>query len=120
MLLSVNRPFNQFVLNHLCQQRKKNMAAQSIIEVQQGIWIDAEWLKQAGFGARYQVVVEPGVIRILPLADSTTTEILQKSAWEIFRRMGTEAQQGTLPNTAALHDKYLYGYETPSTADELA
>ncbi len=96
------------------------MATPSIIEVQQGIWIDAALLEEAGLSEQYRIVVEPGSIRILPLTKPTVRETALAPAWETFRQMGTGAQSGTLSNTAAQHDKYLYGGDANIAGDEPA
>ena len=35
-------------------------------EVQHGIWIDEQWIRDAGLGGRLRILVQPGEIRILP------------------------------------------------------
>jgi hypothetical protein len=32
-----------------------------------------------------------------------------QEAWEVFRRLGQDAQPGCLPDAASQHDQYLYG-----------
>ena len=41
-----------------------------IVRIKQGIWIDEQLLRRAGVGAQWQVVVQPGEIRIVPVAVS--------------------------------------------------
>ncbi len=41
-----------------------------VLEVKQGIWIDEQLLRSAGVGAQWQVLVQPGEIRIIPVAVS--------------------------------------------------
>lgn len=41
-----------------------------VLEVKQGIWIDEQLLRHAGIGRQWQVLVQPGEIRILPVAGS--------------------------------------------------
>jgi hypothetical protein len=36
-----------------------------VLEIQQGIWVDEQWLRDAGLVPRLQVIVRPGEIRIL-------------------------------------------------------
>jgi len=86
------------------------MSARTVLEVQQGIWIDEQWIRNAGLGIRLQVIVRPGEIRILPVRDEVER---QKSprGWEVFRSLGRDAQPGQLPNAAVEHDHYLYGKE---------
>jgi hypothetical protein len=86
------------------------MADQKVLEVQQGIWIDEQWIRNAGLGTRLQVVVRPGEIRILPVRDEAEQPESPKG-WEIFRSLGYDAQSGRLPNAAVEHDRYLYGKE---------
>lgn len=86
------------------------MANQEVLEVQQGIWIDEQWIRNAGLGTRLQVVVRPGEIRILPVPDEAERKESPRG-WEVFRSLGRDAQPGRLPNAAAEHDRYLYGKE---------
>jgi hypothetical protein len=81
------------------------------LEVQQGIWIDAQWLRQAGLGSRYRVVVQPGEIRITGVTAATEPEAPSTAQWEVLRSLGRDAQPGQLPNAAEEHDRYLYGKE---------
>jgi hypothetical protein len=41
-----------------------------VLEVKQGIWIDEQLLHRAGIGRQWQVLVQPGEIRIVPVAVS--------------------------------------------------
>lgn len=41
-----------------------------VLEVKQGIWLDEQLLRRAGLGAQWQVLVQPGEIRIVPVAVS--------------------------------------------------
>ena len=41
-----------------------------IVVIKQGIWIDEQLLRRAGVGAQWQVLVQPGEIRIVPVAVS--------------------------------------------------
>jgi len=86
------------------------MADQEVLEVQQGIWIDEQWIRNAGLGTRLQVIVRPGEIRILPVRDESERQESSKG-WEVFRSLGRDAQPGRLPNAAVEHDRYLYGKE---------
>jgi hypothetical protein len=86
------------------------MANQEVLEVQQGIWIDEQWIRNAGLGTRLQVIVRPGEIRILPVRDESERQESSKG-WEVFRSLGRDAQPGRLPNAAVEHDRYLYGKE---------
>jgi len=84
------------------------MPEQATLEIQQGIWIDERWIRDAGLGTHLQVVVRPGEIRILPLSAESERKVSPKG-WEVFRSLGCDAQPGRLPNAAVEHDRYLYG-----------
>lgn len=86
------------------------MSDQEVLKVQQGIWISEQWIRNAGLGARLQVIVRPGEIRILPGPDQAERHESPKG-WEVFRSLGSDAQPGRLPNAAVKHDRYLYGKE---------
>ena len=79
------------------------------LEVQQGIWIDEQWLKSAGLGTHLQVTVQSGEIRIASAPVKNPQPISSASAWNIFRALGKNAKVGKLPNAALEHDRYLYG-----------
>ena len=83
------------------------MSAQKVLEVQQGIWIDEQWIRNAGLGIRLQVIVQPGEIRILPVMDEVERRE-SPTGWEVFRSLGYDAQPGRLANAAVEHDRYLY------------
>ena len=78
------------------------------LEVRQGIWIDKEWLKNAGLSGRLHVVVQPGEIRILP-GPAAVEGVSTPLGWNIFQTIGDEATPGQLPDAATEHDRYLYG-----------
>lgn len=84
------------------------MPGRQVLEVQQGIWIDEQWLRSAGLGHRLQVVVLPGEIRILSMPQVEQQEA-SEVGWDVFRSLGHDAQPGQLPNAAVGHDRYLYG-----------
>ncbi|MFN7948482.1 MAG: hypothetical protein U0Z53_24230 [Blastocatellia bacterium] len=84
------------------------MSEQSVIEVQQGIWINAEWLRQAGLGLRYRVVIEPGEIRIVDASFDSAQKQPTEAQRDFLRALGRDAQPGGLPNAAEDHDQYLY------------
>lgn len=85
------------------------MSATQTLEVQQGIWIDEQWLKSAGLGARLQVTVQSGEIRIASAPAQNAQPNSSAMAWGIFRSLGKDAKVGKLPNAAVEHDRYLYG-----------
>ncbi len=79
-----------------------------VLEVQQGVWINEQWIRDAQLGTRLQVVVQPGEIRILPVPDEVEREVSARG-WDVFLSLGHAAQSGRLPNAAVEHDRYLYG-----------
>ncbi|MCI0617434.1 hypothetical protein L0244_31050 [bacterium] len=79
------------------------------MEVQQGIWIDEQWLKSAGLGSRLQVIVQSGEIRIAAAPANNVSPISSATAWSIFRSLGKNAKAGKLHNASVEHDRYLYG-----------
>ena len=92
------------------------MQDQALLEVQQGIWIHEQWIREAGLGSRLRVVIHPGEIRILPGPGScdSTDKVVESQAettrgWDVFRRLGDNAPEGRLSNAAVDHDHYLYG-----------
>jgi len=85
------------------------MGDQEVVEVQQGIWIDERWLRDASLGPRLRVVVLPGEIRILTAPPEQESQKLSEAGWDVFRTLGRDAQPGRLPNAAVEHDRYLYG-----------
>jgi hypothetical protein len=80
---------------------------QEVLEVQEGIWINGQWIRDAGLGHRLQVIVKPGEIRILPGGPEAELE-LPARGWDTFRSLGNDAQAGALDNAAMDHDRYLY------------
>ena len=78
------------------------------LEVRQGIWIDKEWLKNAGLSGRLHVVIGTGEIRILPVAGAAE-QAGTVFGWDVFRTLGEAATPGRLPDAAIAHDRYLYG-----------
>lgn len=82
------------------------MSNHQVLEIQQGIWIDEQWIRQAGLGGPLQVVVQPGEIRIKAV-EVVEPESLE-SGWSVFRTLGQDAPPGQLPNAAVEHDRILY------------
>lgn len=78
------------------------------LEVRQGIWIDKEWLNDAGLGSRLHVLVRAGEIRIMSVTEAAE-QAGTALGWDIFRTLGDEATPGELPGAAVEHDRYLYG-----------
>jgi len=85
------------------------MSATQTLEVQQGVWINEQWLQSAGLGSRLQVTVQSGEIRIATAPAKITPSISSAMAWSIFRSLGKNAKVGKLQNAAVEHDRYLYG-----------
>ncbi len=81
---------------------------QKNLEVQEGIWIDKQWIRDAGLGSHLQITVKSGEIRIVP-AQLDDEKISSSKGWAIFRTLGNDAQPGQLENAAGDHDHYLYG-----------
>ena len=84
------------------------MSDHQVLEVQQGIWIDEQWIRRAGLGGRLQVVVQPGEIRILAAVSEVGRSESMEQGWNVFRTLGRDAQSGQLPNAAVEHDRFLY------------
>ena len=84
-----------------------------VVEVQQGIWIDERWLRNAELGSRLQVVIQPGEIRIQAAPTGEKQQGLSKAGWVAFRSLGQDAQPGRLQNAAKEHDRYLYRRKDP-------
>jgi hypothetical protein len=82
--------------------------AHGIVEVQEGIWIDEQWIQDAGLGRQLRVIIRPGEIRIVPVQPDVEIVGTAKG-WDAFRALGNDAQTGRLTNAAAEHDRYLYG-----------
>ena len=82
-----------------------------VVNVQQGIWIDERWLRNAELGSRLQVVVQPGEIRIQAAPTEVEQQKPSETGWDVFKSLGQDAQPGRLPNAAKEHDRYLYGRE---------
>ena len=81
---------------------------QEVREVQHGIWIDEQWIRDAGLSGRLRILVQPGEIRILP-EDEEAEKKPSSKGWDAFRLLGDDAQNGSLKNAAEDHDQYLYG-----------
>ncbi|QLQ08052.1 MAG: hypothetical protein HZY76_20005 [Anaerolineae bacterium] len=66
------------------------------LEVRQGIWIDKEWLKNAGLSGRLSVLVQPGEIRILP-AREASQPVGTAAGWAVFQALGDDAAPVNCP-----------------------
>ena len=78
------------------------------LEVKEGIWIEEQWIRDAGLGRRLRVSVKLGEIRIFP-AQPEDEQNGSTKGWTMFRTLGDDAQPGQLLNAAVDHDHYLYG-----------
>ena len=86
------------------------MSNTKMLKVQQGIWIDEQWLQSAGLGSSLKVVVQSGEIRIVAAAPKAAeSKSSSERGWEVFRSLGKNASAGKLKNAGVEHDKYLYG-----------
>jgi hypothetical protein len=85
------------------------MSESRVVQVQQGIWIDEQWIQSAGLGAQLRIIVQPGEIRVLGLPTEMKEGEVPEKGWDVFRSLGHDALPGRLPNAAIDHDRYLYG-----------
>ncbi len=85
------------------------MSESKVVQVQQGIWIDEQWIQIAGLGTHLRIIVQPGEIRILSLSAKAEEKQTSEKGWDVFRSLGRDALPGRLPDAAAEHDRYLYG-----------
>jgi hypothetical protein len=89
------------------------MAEQQVLAVQEGLWIDKDWLDKAGLGSRLQILIEDGEIRIMAAsvenAAATPEEHWSEESLQTFLSLGEEAVPGQLQDTSINHDRYLYG-----------
>ena len=85
------------------------MSNTKILKVQQGIWLDDQWLQAAGLGSSLKVVVQSGEIRIIAAPKEVESKTSPGRGWEVFRSLGKNASVGKLKNAGVEHDKYLYG-----------
>ena len=86
---------------------------QTVVDVQQGVWIDAHRLRKAGLGKQLRIIVRPGVVKILPEPVPSEAMLSEPQGpsplgWELFCTLGNDAQPGRLPDAAVDHDRYLY------------
>ena len=84
------------------------MSKTKMLKVQQGIWIDEQWLQSAGLGSSLKVVVQSGEIRIVAAPTEAESKSSSKRGWEVFRSLGKNASVGKLINAGVEHDRYLY------------
>ncbi len=79
------------------------------LEIRQGIWIDAQWLKEAGLGHHVQIIMQAGEIRIQDVSEHDHSAHISTRGWDTFRKLGDDAPVGVLDNASEDHDRYLYG-----------
>ena len=79
------------------------MSSTQVLEVQQGIWIDEQWLQSAGLGSRLQVIVQSGEIRIVSAQTKSVSQPPSAKAWSVFRSFGKNARVGKLQNSSRHH-----------------
>ena len=78
-----------------------------VLEVQEGVWIAEELIRDAGLGHRLHVIVAPGEIRLVAAREEEMAPGTEKG-WQIFRSLGQHASEGRLPDASVDHDRYLY------------
>ncbi len=88
------------------------MQERQILNVSQGVWIDKRWLHKAGLGARLQVEMKPGEIRIQAASDMIEDTSPSEKGWQTFESLGDDAVPGCLRDAARDHDLYLYGKQS--------
>ena len=64
------------------------MQERRILNVSQGIWIDERWLHKAGLGARLQVEMKPGEIRIQAASDIMEDTSPSDKGWKHSKLLG--------------------------------
>jgi len=87
------------------------MQKKQVLNVTQGVWIDAQWLQKAGLGSRVQIEMRTGEIHIQAVSETTEEAKPSEKGWDTFRALGDHAVVGCLKNAAQNHDRYLYGKE---------
>ena len=85
------------------------MSVLEVEEMETGIWIDQESLREAGLTLPIRVIVDAGEIRIVPASAVEATPAPNADAWDAFRSLGSDAHPGQLRDAASEHDRYLYG-----------
>ncbi|WP_413174695.1 hypothetical protein [Anabaena azotica] len=83
------------------------MTQAQIIDLEQGLLITQNWLKEAGLGDRVQVVIQQGEIRISSVDKEEWTES-QEDAWNVFLSLEQDAPSGQVADVSTNHDQYLY------------
>lgn len=82
------------------------MTQTQIVELEQGLWIQQNWLKQAGLDDKVQIVIQQGEIRIL--AAITSLNQNQEKGWDVFLSLEKDAPKGQVADISTNHDNYLY------------
>lgn len=70
-------------------------------KVSKRIVLGKSLLDQAGIGEEIEIIIQEGVILILPAVKS--------KGWEILESLGEDATEGVLENPSEQHDNYIYG-----------
>lgn len=85
------------------------MPGKEIIHIQQGVWIEEQWLKKAGLGMHVQIKFLPGEIRIQSAPPLPGEKKPSRKGWNTLRTLGDDAEEGCLGNASENHDRFLYG-----------
>lgn len=70
-------------------------------KVSKRIVLGKSLIDQAGLGEDVEIIVQQGVILILPAVKS--------NGWRLLKSLGEDAVDGILENPSENHDSYLYG-----------
>ena len=82
------------------------MTQSQVIELEQGVWIQPQWLKEAGLNDKVQIVIQEGEIHLKRASD--TSNLKQEEGWEMFLSLEEDAPTGQITDISANHDNYLY------------
>lgn len=85
----------------------KIMTQTQEIELQQGLWIQQQWLIEAGLDDKVQIVIQEGEIRIISAAQSAHKK-KQEAGWDVFLSLEKDAPTGDVKDVSTNHDNYLY------------
>jgi hypothetical protein len=82
------------------------MTQSQVIELEQGPWIQPQWLKEAGLNDKVQIVIQEGEIRLLRAL--ATSNLKEEEGWEMFLSLEKDAPTGQITDVSANYDNYLY------------
>ena len=82
------------------------MTQSQVIELEQGLWIQPQWLKEAGLNDKVQIVIQEGEIHLKRASD--TSNLKQEEGWEMFLSLEEDAPTGQITDLSVNHDNYLY------------